>query len=260
MGPGRTRPRGVGLDAHDVVGQRCCSVTVVTSRISRPVVDNPDVVSIGSLSGCGHGAGGSGVVIGDAGGRDGVADRGAGRRRPVAGRGADAGLYQPAGVRLVDDDPGSTISAPTVSATEVAVQGARWRGSHLDDHGGRLRALVVVSGQRFLGSRAVRLWGCWESLAVGVGGRVGPRGGMVALAAPLGCRAGPSRGDGGDWLVVHSAPTAEASRPGCFDGLAAMAGRYGKTYSHRYGCAYMLFYGWTYSQHGGCAYMCSRID
>ncbi len=37
-------------------------------------------------------------------GRDGVADRGAGRRQPVVGRGAGAGLRQPGGARLVDDD------------------------------------------------------------------------------------------------------------------------------------------------------------
>jgi hypothetical protein len=97
------------------------SVTVVTSRFSRVGVHDPDVVSLGELSG-GRG--------GDRGaeGRDGGADRGAGRRQPVVGRGASASLYQPAGVRLVDDDPGSTIGAATVSGTEVAVQCTGRRG------------------------------------------------------------------------------------------------------------------------------------
>ena len=97
---------------------------------------------------------------------------------------------------------GSGISAPTVSATKVAVQGARRRGSHLDDHGGRLRALVVVTGQRFW---VPRLCGC-----SGGAGKVGRSqwascGGMVVLAAPLGCapRGAEPRGTGTEvagWL------------------------------------------------------------
>ena len=58
-------------------------------------------------------------------------------------------------------------------------------GSHPSELPAGPSALVVVTGQRFLGSRAARLWRRWESRAVGVGGRVGPRGGMVALAPPL---------------------------------------------------------------------------
>ncbi len=105
-------------------------MTVVASRFSRAGVHNPDVVSVGEPSGCGHSTGRSGGGDRGADGRDGVADRAAGRRQPVVGRGAGAGLRRPGGVRLVDDVTGSGISAPPVSATDVAVQGTRWQGSH----------------------------------------------------------------------------------------------------------------------------------
>ena len=105
-------------------------MTVVTSRFSRAGVHNPDVVSIGGLSGCGYGAGGSGVVI---------AAPAAGMARLIAAPVAVGGWWAraPAPVctspEVVDSSmtiTGSGISAATVSATEVAVQGARQRGCY----------------------------------------------------------------------------------------------------------------------------------
>jgi len=61
-GRGRTRPRGVGARCAPCHRRRCGSVTVVTSRFSGAGVHNPDVVSIGELSGCGHSTGRSGVL------------------------------------------------------------------------------------------------------------------------------------------------------------------------------------------------------
>jgi hypothetical protein len=105
-------------------------VTVVTSRFSRAGVHNPDVVSLGGLSGCGYGAGGVGGGDRGAGGWNGVADRAAGRREPVVGRGGGAGCASPEVFDSSMTITGPTFSAPTVSATEVAVQGTRRQGCY----------------------------------------------------------------------------------------------------------------------------------
>ena len=81
-------------------------------------------------------------------------------------------------------------------------------GVGLDDHRGRLSALVVVSGQRFWVSGLCACGGAekvWRS-------KWAARGGMVALAPPLVRARGVEAGHGGDWLVVQGAPTAGAGR------------------------------------------------
>jgi len=72
-----------------------------------------------------------GIGGGDRGaeGRDGVADRGAGRGQPVVG-GGGAGCASPEVFDSSMTITGSTFSAPTVSATEVAVQGTRRQGCY----------------------------------------------------------------------------------------------------------------------------------
>jgi hypothetical protein len=84
--------------------------------------------------------------------------------------------------------------APAVGAVQLGGDGVGERGEpvHAGDTG---CALVAAAGKS--GSRN--------------GQRVGPLGGMVALAAPLGrAPRGAEPGDRGDRLVVHSAPTARA--------------------------------------------------
>jgi hypothetical protein len=102
----------------------------MTSRFPRAGVHTPDMVSIRELSGRGHNTGRSGVVI--------AAPR-AGMARLIAAPVAVGGWWAraPAPVctspEVVDSSmtiTGSGISAATVSATEVAVQGTRRQGCY----------------------------------------------------------------------------------------------------------------------------------